>query len=161
MSDEQETPAEPTPEVAEPTTFDADYVARLRKEAADYRTKAKANADAAKRLQEIEDANKSEAEKVAERLATAERRATAAERKALLLQVASEKGLTPKQAARLQGETAEELAADADDLLAEFKPADSSGRRPKESGRIAGTRDDGPPIDPEKIAETIFSRSAY
>jgi hypothetical protein len=44
-------------------TFDADYVGKLRAEAAKYRTEAKANADAAKRLAEIEDANRSETEK--------------------------------------------------------------------------------------------------
>jgi hypothetical protein len=56
----------------EPKTFDADYVADLRKQAAKYRTEAKANADAAKRLAEIEDAQKSEAEKAADRIAKAE-----------------------------------------------------------------------------------------
>lgn len=76
-------------------TFDADYVEKLRKEAAKYRTEAKANADAAKRLAEIEEANKSEIEKAVEaarkegatealkvansRLVSAEARALAAE----------------------------------------------------------------------------------
>lgn len=52
--------------------FDADYVAKLRREAADYRTKAKVNADAAKRLAQLEDANKSETEKLTDRAAAAE-----------------------------------------------------------------------------------------
>ena len=56
----------------EPETFDADYVAKLRKEAADYRTKAKANADAAKRLAQLEDANKSETQKLTDRATQAE-----------------------------------------------------------------------------------------
>lgn len=74
--------SEPTPEQPaseppagdgqEPKTFDADYVAKLRQEAAKHRTEAKANADAAKRLAEIEEAQKSESEKVADRIAKAE-----------------------------------------------------------------------------------------
>ncbi len=44
-------------------TFDADYVAKLRQEAAKYRTDAKANADAAKRLAELEASSQSDTEK--------------------------------------------------------------------------------------------------
>lgn len=45
-------------------------------------------------------------------------------------EVAHEKGLTAGQAKRLVGATREELAADADELLKEFKPAgDGNGRR--------------------------------
>ena len=62
--------AQQPPEGAE--TFDAEYVTKLRKEAARYRTEAKANADAAKRLAELEDAQKSDAEKAADRIAKAE-----------------------------------------------------------------------------------------
>jgi hypothetical protein len=53
-------------------TFDADYVKKLRDEAAKYRTEAKTNSEAAKRLAEIEDSQKTEAEKTAERIAKAE-----------------------------------------------------------------------------------------
>lgn len=50
-------------EQPETKTFDADYVEKLRKEAARYRTEAKANADAAKRLADLEEQSKSETEK--------------------------------------------------------------------------------------------------
>lgn len=53
-------------------TFDADYVKKLRDEAAKYRTEAKTNSEAAKRLAEIEDAQKTESEKAADRIAKAE-----------------------------------------------------------------------------------------
>ncbi len=56
----------------DPETFDSEYVAKLRKESAKYRTEAKANAEAAKRLQALEDAQKSETEKAADRIAKAE-----------------------------------------------------------------------------------------
>ena len=53
-------------------TFDADYVKKLRDEAAKYRTEAKTNSEAAKRLAAIEDSQKTEAEKTAERIAKAD-----------------------------------------------------------------------------------------
>lgn len=44
-------------------------------------------------------------------------------------EVAHEKGLTAGQAKRLVGATREDLAADADELLKEFKPSGEGGRR--------------------------------
>ncbi|OSC76557.1 hypothetical protein B5180_01910 [Streptomyces sp. BF-3] len=58
--------------------------------------------------------------------ATARAEADAAVRKALLLEVAMSKSLTPAQAARLQGSTKEELEADADALLKDFAPVGGS-----------------------------------
>lgn len=49
-------------------------------------------------------------------------RADKAELKALRLEVAAEKGLKPSQAKRLVGTTKEELEADADEILEDFKP---------------------------------------
>lgn len=69
--------------------------------------------------QDKADADKSEAEK----RAAAEQRATDAELRALRLEVAAEKGLTPAQAKRLIGATRDELAADADEILAAFAHA--------------------------------------
>ena len=112
----------PTALDAEPKTFDADYVQKLRQEAAKYRTEAKANADAAKRLAEIEESTKSEAQRAAERLAEAERKATEAESRALRREVALAHKLTPEDAALLDTITdedamrklAERLAGEAD-----------------------------------------------
>lgn len=70
-------------------TFDAEYVEKLRKENAKYRTEAKANADAAARLAEIEEASKSESQKLAERLSAAEKAAADAQRDALRFRIAS------------------------------------------------------------------------
>ena len=151
-------------EGGEPKTFDAEYVAKLRKEAAAARIEAKNNADAAKRLAEIEDANKSEVEKAAQRVADAEARAKAAETRALRLQVAAEKGLTVKQAGRLSGETLEELQADADDFLADLpNPKPTPGdKRPREaSARVTG--DDEPPVetDPAKLADAVMAQASF
>lgn len=131
----------------EPTkTFDADYVAKLRAEAAKYRTEAKANADAATRLAEIEQAQKSDQERAAEAQQQATARAAEAEARALRLEVAFEKGLTPAQAKRLVGGTREELEADADEILVEF-PVKTDGRPRGDADQ--GTRTPAPtPLDP-------------
>lgn len=72
-----------------PRTFDEEYVKKLRAESAKYRTEAKANADAAKRLAEIEEANKTEAQKTAEALAAAQRDAEKAAAEALRWKIAA------------------------------------------------------------------------
>jgi hypothetical protein len=67
------------------------------------------------------EADKAEADKSeAEKRAAAEQRAADAELRALRLEVAHEKGLTPSQAKRLVGATRDELAADADEILVDF-----------------------------------------
>lgn len=81
---------------------------------------------AADRLSEIESANKTEAEKTAERLAAAEKRAAELEAKAIRAEVAAAKGVP---AVLLTGSTQEELEAAADALIAfrgEQKPAGPS-----------------------------------
>lgn len=96
---------------------------------------------------------KSEIELLNERFAAHEK--TLAEERAARFraEVAHEKGLTPAQAARLQGGTREELLADADALLALFPAAAPPGTpgtpRPDPS---QGARGAGPDID-SRIAE--------
>lgn len=74
----------------------------------------------AARLQELEDRDKSEAQKLAERAQTAEAEAAKASAKLLRFEVASSKKLPAGWANRLQGSTKEELEADADALLKEL-----------------------------------------
>lgn len=87
------------------------------------------------KVKELEDRDKTEAEKVTERLTQAEQRAAAAEANLLRMQVAAEKGLTPAQAKRLVGSSREELEADADELVASFptqqQPAPVNGNGTK------------------------------
>jgi hypothetical protein len=73
---------------------------------------------------------KSDLEKLTERMAELENTAATEREARLRLEVASEKGLTPQQAARLQGKTREELAADADVLLTLFPPAPGTPQAP-------------------------------
>ena len=102
--------AEATSEAQEPQdgeqagqakTFDADYVEKLRKESAKYRTEAKANAEAAAELAQIRESQKSDAEKVAERLAAAEKAASEAEAKVVRRDIAIEHKLSADDAALL------------------------------------------------------------
>jgi hypothetical protein len=90
------------------------------------------------KLKEIEDAGKSDAEKTAERLAAAEKKAAESELRALRAEVAAEKGLTPAQAKRLVGSTRDELVADADELLSTF------------GGQGQGQRSGAPKPDPSQ-----------
>lgn len=73
------------------------------------------------KLKAFEDRDKSEAERLAERAETAEKRAAEVELRALRNEVAISKGLTASQAKRLIGSTEDELLADADQLLADMK----------------------------------------
>lgn len=124
---------------------------------------AKENADAAKRLKELEDANKSEIERAQEAARAAEQRAVEAEQRALRLEVAAEKGLTPAQAKRLQGTTREEFEADADELVATFRPREDaqddadrgSGLRRTPQERLRNGS--GPVAEPEKDVKEIVA----
>ena len=94
------------------TSDTTDWKAEARK----WEQRAKANTEAAERLQALEDAQKSEAQKQQDALAAA-----TAERDQLRLDlmrrdVAAKVGLPPEMAARLQGATAEELETDAQAL---------------------------------------------
>lgn len=127
----QEAPQEPGQEPEqtpaqteqEPKTFDADYVKKLRDEAASNRTKANS---LEQRLKEFEDRDKTQAQKDADKKAELESRAIAAEQKLLRFEVAAEKGLDAKYADLLTGSTKEEMAARADLLLDAVTPTGTS-----------------------------------
>ena len=113
-----------------------------------HEAEAKKNAAAARKLTEAEDADKTEAQKAAERAAQAEERAKSAEAQLARMKVAAAKGLSPSMAGRLVGETEEELEADADELLKELRPATGAGRtgdtpgaRPRENLRSGSAPD--------------------
>lgn len=167
-----DTPKDPSgDEPKDPTDWKAEaekWKAHSRK----HEGQAKANADAAKRLQEIEDEKKSEIEKLTERTKAAEAKADAAEREVGRLRIALRKGLTETQAKRLVGDTDEELESDADELLESFggkkdgdkteKPdADKpkgTDRRPKETLRPGAAPDAEPEeLDPKKLAAEVPS----
>jgi hypothetical protein len=150
-------PEDPSDE-QQPETFDADYVAKLRKEAARYRTEAKANADAAKRLAEIEEANKSEIEKANDAKTEAEQRAARAESEALRWKVAAKHGISDEDAELFLTGTDEETLTKQAKRLAD-RVADR-----KKTGNVVpkeGTTPREPPEDEMRaFARDLFQRAA-
>jgi hypothetical protein len=92
-------------------TFDEAYVKGLRKEAATHRNKA---SELESELNTLRDRDKSEGQRLTDRVAESERRAAAAETKALRFEIAAERGLNLVDAMMLAGQTREEIEAAAD-----------------------------------------------
>lgn len=147
--DSGDTPGEPD----EPQDSDTDpdpsaEASKWKSLARKHEAQAKKNADAARRLAEIEDANKSEIQKAADKAAEAEKRAEQAEAKALRFEVATDKGV-PKHLHRfLTGTTQEELEEQADALLEAVNDGNGdtprAGGRPREAMRSGAASDDDP-----------------
>lgn len=97
------------------------------------------------RLQELEDAGKTELQKANERAEEAVKAAQTHETAALKLQVAFDKGLTAAQAKRLVGGSKEELEADADEILRDFaaakRPAGDIGQGARGTSATQSPRD--------------------
>ena len=159
MSDDQtpETPNNEQPQEgveqpkAEPKTFDADYVKKLRDEAAKYRTEAKANAEAARKLAEIEEANQTEAEKQAKRLAEAEARAKQLEVKANRAEVASAVGVPADILAGPEDSTPDAIKAFAEKVIAFTEQAGKP--RPPRPDANQGRSGSGPQSTADSFAE--------
>jgi hypothetical protein len=153
---------EPTPTVEEPDAPEAEdkqgeelsaealraQLAKARKEAANYRTKVRELEPLASKAKELEDAGRSDLERLTARAEKAEQAVAATEAKALRLEVAFEKGLNPAQAKRLVGSNREELEADADEILRDF-PALKPDGRPKGNADLGG-REKAPPANPKQ-----------
>jgi hypothetical protein len=105
--------AAPEVKAAKPET---DWKAEARK----WETRAKENSTAATKLAEIEEAKKTNEQKLEERATAAEKLAADKSLEAERALIALDKGLTASQAKRLVGTTREELTADADELLADL-----------------------------------------
>lgn len=114
------------------------------------------------KVQEFEDAGKSDAERRDEKLASTEKENGSLKSENARLKVALDLRLTASQAKRLVGETEEELKADAEELLASFggKKDEGGGKRsrPKENLK-PGTVPDAEPeeMDPKKLAADLPS----
>ena len=120
-------------------------------------------AEAKKIAKKWEDSQKTEAQRLADNAKEHSTRAEKAERKLARLEIAMEKGLTAKQAARLQGDTREELEQDADELLELFRvrAEKQPSRKPKEKLSGGGDPDtEREETDPRKLAASI-SRNRF
>lgn len=106
--------------------------------------------------QAVPESQKTEADKLAARLAEVEKAASEERMLRLRLEVATEKGLTSAQAARLSGSSKEELTADADALLAlfpAFDPSKAATAGTPKPDPSQGARSSGPPDLDALIAE--------
>lgn len=110
-------------------------------------------------LKELRDRDKSESEKLTDRITEAEQRAARAEQALMRAEVASAKGLSAAQAKRLSGDTREELEADADELLETFgakeEPEERPPGRPTERLRSGSMPEAEPSEDIRKIVNSI------
>lgn len=114
----------PTPTPAPAPADDTDPLGDAGKRALDEERKARKAAESElakfrKAEQARADADKTEAEK----RTAAEQRAQDADMRAMRMEIAFEKGLTPGQAKRLVGSTRDELEADADEIKRDFPTA--------------------------------------
>lgn len=118
-------PGAPTePPAEQPPSFDAAYVAKIRAEAAKYRNEAKANADAARKLAEIEDAQKTETQRLNDARTKAEAEAAAARAEALRWKIAARHGISDDEAELfLTGGDEETLVRQAEVLAAKNRTA--------------------------------------
>lgn len=123
---------------------------------------AKANAAAAKKLKEREDAELSEVERVQQKAAEAEQRAAAAEARAARSELAVEFALPAKWAARISGNTVEELRESAEALKADLdelrgEQQNGNGARPANFGQ--GARQTSKP--PESADDFLRRAAGY
>lgn len=130
-------------------------------EAEKWKAHARKHEQAAKKLAQLEDEQKSEQEKLTERLSELEKKATEAETRAMRLSVMNKKGISEDLASRLQGSTEEELLADADKLLEQFggraaPMPDRSRPRPEYTPFKANDGDKGGPQ--ESLSEWMRRR---
>lgn len=123
--------------------------------------------DQARALDKIRKAN-AEAKALRDRAKAAEEKASGAEdlarerdelaRKVLRLETAAEFGLDPKVAARLQGETAEEMRQDAEALLELFAPRTPPSQTPRATATASGPRQDTGRVESsDEAAQRMFA----
>lgn len=147
-------PTDPPPDGAK--TFDEAYVRKLRDEAAKHRTEAKANAAAAAELAQIKEAQKTEAQKAADRLAEAETKATAAQAEALRWKVAAKFGVSDEDADLfLTADDEETLTKQAQRLTGMAEERKKHGNQvPRE-----GTNPKQSTDDVREFARSLFNRT--
>jgi hypothetical protein len=141
-------PAPPTPAANEPGEG-TDWKAEARK----WESRAKENHDAATRLRELEDAQKTEQQKLAEQLQEAQTNGATTQAELAQLRAALAKapaGMNPADvlawSGRLRGGTLEELEKDAEELFRQFAPpppASRPGQRPTEALRTVPLETNG------------------
>ena len=161
---QQETTTEPTGTEATTPDYEAE-IAKWKSMSRKHETQAKANAAAAKRLAELEDENKSEIQKVADKVTAAEKRAADAEAKATRYEVAANLGVQAKHMKYLAGTTRDEIEESAKGILEDFPEAygksgtdSTKPTRPREalrSGAVPGAKTDPNQVVNDRIRQAI------
>lgn len=117
------------------------------------------------RIKELEDADKSELEKLNSKLSLAEKAASeadaaraASERNLLAVQAAVKAGLSPDVATRLQGETLDDLVKDAKELAKQVAPTGPRKPAPvEEAGKTTGAAKDKKQLFADAISASFGS----
>ena len=124
----------------------------------------KANTEATRRLQEIADRDKTEAERLAERLQAAETAAAQSQAEALRYRVGLAHGIPVEFIPRLQGATEDELTADAAQLaktLAPSRPDTPITTKPLATLQLGATApqdEAAPPDNNEALRQMLLNR---
>ncbi len=110
------------------------------------------------RLKDLEDRDKTETQRLTDRVEAAEKAASGHEATALRLSVAFDKGLTAQQAKRLVGTSRDELEADADEIRRDFPTPPGTVRL---TGSVdQGTRGRGVPVSPQEVFSQFMRQNA-
>jgi hypothetical protein len=163
MPDEPTEPVAAPPDVVDgpdPKTPDAAYVARLKAEAIANRKRAQEAEAKAAQWDAQQEASKTELQKAQEQAAQSERRATELQQQILRTRIATEKGLPPVITDRLTGSSEEELAADADRIIAELgKSYAPRTAEPKHTGAgMTDTTANPDSMTPQQLVEMVRNR---
>jgi hypothetical protein len=137
----------------EPKAFDETYVKGLRKEAATHRNKA---TELEAELSKLRDRDKSETQRLTDRAAESERRASAAETRAMRFEIAAERGLDLADAMHFAGDTREEIEAAADHWAKRMSNSQPS-KSPGFDGGARQTPDETKP--PEQAHNDLLLRA--
>ena len=142
-------------------TFTAEYVAKLRAEAAKHRTDARSAQAKAKKFDEAEAAQKSDLEKAQEEAAQSKAQLETVQTELLRARIASEKKLPAALAQRLRGSSQEEMEADAEALMADlgkqFVPKSAPGSAATGAG-VAGGATDYEAMSPKELVKLVRGR---
>jgi len=129
-----------------------------------HEAQAKTNADAAKKLADMEDADKTELQKATDRAAAAEKLAAGSEAKAMRYEVAAELGIHANHLKYLTGSTKDEIEESGKGILDDFPEAyakadkdDKSSTRPKEKLRSGSSNADELSSDPQQRARDYYA----
>ena len=153
-----------TDPITEPTTTDPatgsdpNEVETWKARAREWEKKAKANADAAKKLSELEDAQKSETQRLADAATAAKTEADAAKADALRWRIAAKYGVSDEDAELfLTGTDEATLTKQAERLAGVAADKKKNGNAPRTEGRTPPAKTGAEPL--RETARALFRRN--